>query len=337
MESPLWTDRHQPTLDELPQEDTRRYLRQVSAGPVNLLLHGPSGAGKTAAVKALAAELHDDPANDLFTINIADFFGMTKQELVNDPRFRRFVDAKRRQGSKTKLINHLLKEMAGYPPVSGSFKTILLDNAEAMRADFQQSLRRVMEQYYEATQFVIVTRRASAIIDPIRSRCAQVPIRAPTEGEMVDVLERIVTREKVEYDREGLEYLASYADGDLRRAILATQTTAVDSDTITMTTAYEALDEVGHDDALVDLLQAAESGDFDTSRGMLDDLIIEHGYDGDELLTALLRVARTRYEPESVVALYRLAGEIEFDLAQGANDRVHLSHFIARLHPEVTA
>lgn len=335
MESPLWIDRHQPSLAELPQADARQYLMEVADGPVNLLIHGPPGVGKTAAVRALAAELHSEPETDLHTINIADFFAMTKREIVNDPRFVRFLTAKRRRASKAKLVNHLLTEMAGYPPVGGSFKTILLDNAEAMRADFQQALRRVMERHYEATQFVLVSRRTGAVIEPIRSRCAQVPIRSPTQAEIVVVLETIASRESVEYDHDGLEYVASYADGNLRQAILAAQTTAAQADEITMATAYEALEEVGHDKQLEVLLERAEAGAFDDARGIVDDLIIEHGYDGEELLIELLRVARTRYEPEDVAMLYRLAGEIDFDLTQGANDRVHLSHFIAQLHPTV--
>ena len=335
MESPLWIDRHRPRVEELPQAEVRRYLGRISQGPVNLLIHGPPGVGKTAAVHALARELHDDPETGLLTINVADFFGMTKRELVSDPRFAGFIDAARKRDSKAKLVNHLLKEMAGYPPVGGSFKTILLDNSEAMREDFQQALRRVMEQFYEATQFIIVTRRTGAVIEPIRSRCAQVPIRAPTQSETVSVLEEIADREGVPSDRDGLEFVAGYAKGDLRRAILAAQTTAVDAGEITMDAAYEALDQVGHDDQFVELLEEAERGSFGDARGILDDLLIDEGYDGGELLGELLRVARTRYEPDDIVELYTLAGDVGFDLTRGANDRVHLSHLIARLHPGV--
>lgn len=337
MESPLWTDRHRPSLAELPQADARRYLFEVADGPVNLLIHGPPGAGKTAAVHALAVELHDEPETDLLTINVADFFDMTKREIINDPRFSRFLDADRRRSSKAKLINHVLTEMASYPPVGGSFKTIMLDNAEGMRTDFQQALRRVMERHYEATQFVLVSRRTGGIIDPIRSRCAQVPIRAPTQAEIVVVLEEIANREDVPYEEEGLEYIAAQAAGDLREAILAAQTTTVEGGELTMNAAYEALDTVGDDDQFVELLEFAEAGEFSDARGMLDDLLIDRGYDGEEILIEVLRVARTRYEPADMTALHRLAGEIEFDLTQGANDRVHLAHFLSRLHPSVAA
>lgn len=331
MEGPLWIDHHRPSVSELPQSELRDYLGRVGAGPINLILHGPPGSGKTAAVHALAEVLHDDPEQDLLTINVADFFGMTKREIAEDPRFRGFIDSDRRRGSKAAMINHVLTEMASYPPVSGSFKTVLLDNAEAMREDFQQALRRVMERHYTATQFVFTTRRTSAILLPVQSRCAQVPVRAPTQSEIVDVLSGIVAAENVTYDTDGLEYIAGYADGNLRRAILAAQTTAADAGEITMDTAYDALDDVGRTDRFVEILEHAEAGAFGDARGMLDEFLIDDGYDGTELLAEFIRVARTRYEPQRVAALTELAGEVEFDMAQGANDRVHLAHFLARL------
>ncbi|HET7324400.1 MAG TPA: AAA family ATPase, partial [Halococcus sp.] len=158
MDGPLWTDDHAPTIADLPQSEVRDSLERAVSEPLNLILHGPPGAGKTAAVRALARETHADPDNDLVELNVADFFGRTKKEVSEDPRFSSFITPKRRrESSKADLIKHVLSESASYAPVSGEYKTILLDNAEAIREDFQQALRRVMERHYQTTQFVITT------------------------------------------------------------------------------------------------------------------------------------------------------------------------------------
>jgi replication factor C small subunit len=332
MDGPLWTAEHAPALGELPQPKVRDALERALEEPMNLVVHGPKGSGKTAAVRALTRKAHETPGADRIEINVADFFDATKKEIAEDRRFSQFIDAKRRRNSsKADLINHVLKESASYSPVTGEYKTVLLDNAEGMREDFQQALRRVMEQYYEATQFVIATRQPSALISPIRSRCFPVPVRAPTQDETVTIIERIADREGADYDAEGLEYVAGAAGGDLRKAILSAQTTHEQEGEITMNTAYETLSSVGVDERVGEMLTEAEAGAFTDARSTLDELLVDEGYSGEEILADVLEVARSRYSGRELASLHRLAGEIDHDLQAGTDDRIHLSHLLARL------
>ncbi|MFB6204917.1 MAG: AAA family ATPase [Haloglomus sp.] len=341
MDAPLWTETHAPDLADIPQPDVREYLTEAVDEPINLILHGPEGVGKTAAARALSRKAHENPDSDLIEINVADFFDRTKKEIKNDPRFAHFLEGRSRL-SKRDMINHVLKESAAHQPVSGRYKTVLLDNAEAIREDFQQALRRVMEQYARTTQFVIATRQPSKLIPPIESRCFPVPMRAPTHEETAVVLRSILDAEGVSYDDQGIDFVASYGDGDLRRAILGAQlvaTKAGDGDAdgdgggaaVTMDTAYEILGEVGIDARVEEMLVAAESGDFDAARSTLDDLLEDEGLSGDELLSELLRVARESNRNWDLARMHRLAGEIDVDLVEGTSDRVHLSHLLAEL------
>jgi replication factor C small subunit len=326
MDAPLWTERHAPALKDLPQTEVRERLERAVDEPMNLVVQGPPGSGKTAAVRALARAAHADPENDLIELNVADFFDRTKKEIREDPRFASFLEGRSRM-AKRDMINRVLKESASYASMSGEYKTILLDNAEAIREDFQQALRRVMEQHHRTTQFVIATRQPSKLIAPIRSRCFPVPVRAPTHEEIEAVLADILETEGVEYDDDGLEFLAGYADGDVRTAVLSAQTTAAQHDAVTMQAAYELLNDVGHDDELAAVLRAAAEGDFSTARSDIDDLLDE-GYNGEELLRELLRVARNEYSGETLVRLYRLAGEADLDLTAGTDDEIHLVNLL---------
>jgi replication factor C small subunit len=332
MDGPLWTETHAPTLAELPQQEVRESVERALAEPMNLVVHGPPGAGKTAAVRALTAAAHRNPAADRTEINVTDFFELTKAELTEDPRFGGFIDSQRkRNSSKADLINHVLKESASYPPVDGNYRTLVLDNAEGAREDFQQALRRVIEQHHEATQFVLVTRRPASLISPIRSRCLPVPVRAPTTDETIEVLRRIAEREDVVYEREGLEFVAGAAAGNLREAILSAQATVETEGELTREGAYETLTDLRTDERVEGMLADAEAGDFSDARSTLDELLVDEGYSGEEILTELLETARSRYSGDRLAAVVRLAGEIDADLATGTNERIHLSHLLARI------
>ncbi len=347
MDGPLWIDTHAPELEEIRQSAARDRLSRAVAEPMNLVVQGPAGVGKTAATRALARAAHDDPDADLIEINVADFFDRSKKEIRNDPRFEAFLQGQtafskqyrrgtdkrnqyKRDLSKADMVAHILKEYASYAPASGTYKTIVLDNAEAIREDFQQTLRRVMEQHHRTTQFVFTTRQPSKLIAPIRSRCFPVQLRAPTTDETMDVLKTICEREDVPYEADGLEFVASAAGGDLRRAILSAQATATEAEEITMTAAYETLGEVGDDDEIREALAAAREGDLKGARKTLDDLLSE-GYDGPDLLVETLRVARAgaAYSGDDLARLHALAGEADMDLSVGLDDRLHLTHLLA--------
>jgi len=329
MDSPLWIDVHAPDVEDLPQPDLRRYLSRAGGGPINLLLHGPQGCGKTAAARALARETHADPDNDLVEINVADFFDRTKTEITNDPRFGHFLTG-RSDMAKGAMINHVVKESASYAPVSASYRTILLDNAEAMREDFQQALRRVMERHYEATQFVVATRQPAKLIPAIQSRCFPVPVRAPSRDGVVSVLKEIAAAEDVPADDDGLAFVAGHADGDLRQAILDAQAVAEETGEITREAAYEMIRGIGPEDQVEDMLDAARAGDHRDARSILDDLLLDEGYTGDEVLDAIIEVSRSRDGIEDA-QLARLAGRVDLDLVTGTNDRLHLAHLLADL------
>ena len=78
------------------------------------------------------------------------------------------------------------------------------------------------------------------------------------------------------------------------------------------------------------MIEDARTGAFTDARSELDDLLVDDGYNGGEVLEAIVRVSRSRGLVDDA-ELTRLAGEIDLDLATGTNDRLHVSHLLAEL------
>jgi replication factor C small subunit len=156
-------------------------------------------------------------------------------------------------------------------------------------------------------------------------------MREPTHEETVSVLEDIVTAEGVDHDDDGIEYVAGYAEGDLRTAVLAAQTTAEAEGEVTMDAAFETLNSVEADDQVEQMMDAAEDGRFTDARSTLDDLLVDEGYGASDILDDMLDVARSRYSGDRLAEVHRLAGETDMALVDAANERVHLSHLLAQL------
>jgi replication factor C small subunit len=153
-------------------------------------------------------------------------------------------------------------------------------------------------------------------------------VRAPTADETIEALRRVCEAEGVAYDEDGLEFVAGYASGDLRAAVLGAQAAAADAGAVTMNAAHAALGSVGRDDELGSVLVDARAGEFDAATSTAEDLL-EDGFDGQELLRALLRVARTEYGGDDLARLHVLAGRVDLDLATGTDDALHLAHLLA--------
>jgi replication factor C small subunit len=189
-----------------------------------------------------------------------------------------------------------------------------------------------MEKYTQTTRFVLSCNYSSKIIDPIQSRCAVFRFRPLTQDQVKKFVRKIATEEKVTITPDGVEALLFVAKGDLRRTVNTLQVAAalggkVDADAIYKTTSTARPEEVKK------LLETALDGDFMAARNKLDDLLIEYGLSGEDVIRQIHRSVFDLTVPDfQKVQLVDKVGEAEFRLVEGANERIQiealLAHFV---------
>ncbi len=300
------------TLEDVvgQEEAVERLKAYVKQGSIpHLMFAGPPGTGKTTSAIAMAKDLWgDDWRGRFLELNASDERGIG-------------------------IVRGKIKDFArvGTTDREG-FKIVFLDEADALTHDAQSALRRTMERYTQTTRFVLSCNYSSKIIDPIQSRCAVFRFRPLGTDQIKGYIRKIAQKEGVNVTADGVDALIFVAKGDLRKTVNTLQVAAalggtVDEEAIYKTTSTARPDEVRK------LIETALDGDFMSARNKLDDLLMEYGLSGEDVIRQIHRSIFDLTIPEiQRVKLIDRVGEIEFRLVEGSNERIQiealLAHFV---------
>ena len=259
----LWVDNQHPVrLDELsyhPQITTQLQIivahstSKVNASGNNfphLLFTGPNGSGKRTRVSALLRDLYrtnlTDPKklrlehksikiNDSKTVEVS---------LLSSPYHIELNLSEVGTSNDRVVIMTLIKEIAQTASIATKvisnenqdqdmeefkrppFQVLVLHQVELLSRGAQQALRRTMEKYVQSCRLILIASGGSGtgkIIAPIRSRCLEIRIPAPTDAEIAQIMHNTLKNEGMAAANDTtnlFEIVLSSAAGDLRRAIL---------------------------------------------------------------------------------------------------------------------
>lgn len=306
----IWTEKYRPkTIDEIigQHEITDRLAAYVRSGNLpHLLFAGPAGTGKTTSAIALARELYSDTWHQNFhELNASDERGI-------------------------QVVRTKIKEFARTQPIGeATFKIIFLDEADALTPEAQAALRRTMERYSGTCRFILSCNYSSKIIEPIQSRCAVFRFRAIHEDDIKKYVDRIAAAEGLTVTEDGYNALMYVSRGDLRKVTNALQVGATLDQKITDEILYKSTATARPED-VQELLQVALTGDFLKARENLDNLLINYGLSGEDIIRQIHHELFNLEIPDlTKVELVDQIGQIEFRLVEGSNERIQLEALIA--------
>lgn len=117
-----------------------------------------------------------------------------------------------------------LKENAYYKPMFNKHKFVVLDEVHNLSKQAWDSLLKVIEEGPKFLTWVLITTEPEKVPTTIRTRSRVVEFGKVQIKEILEHLEKLVTREEKEVEETVLYNISSYANGSVREAVKALET-----------------------------------------------------------------------------------------------------------------
>ena len=225
-------------------------------------------------------------------------------------------------------IKSFAQQKVTLPP--GRHKIIILDEADSMTAAAQQALRRIMEMYSATTRFALACNQSTKIIEPIQSRCAVLRYTRLHDAEVLARLQQVSSFEHVSYDDSGLEAIIFTAEGDMRNALNALQSTVSGFGIVTSENVFKVCDQPHPLKVRAGIDMALAGRTRDAADIVID--LWSKGYAATDIIQTLFRVTRSMDMPEQKkLEFIREIGFTHMRIAEGLNSQLQLLGCMARL------
>lgn len=187
----------------------------------HMIIHGPNGSGRKTFAHLYVKEKYNRP-NILMRKQKMDIKYASKNIEFNliYSNYHHLIDPST-YGVYDRIITQgFFKNILQFPPIAGiKYRIIIVENADRLTHEAQQSLRRTLEKYVDTCRFIFLINQESILIDPLLSRCVQFRLSAPTKQTILNTLKNIANEENIKFINERLWDICKYSQRDINLAI----------------------------------------------------------------------------------------------------------------------
>lgn len=307
----IWIEKYRPDcIDDIVGQDKNISIinKMIEGGSFpHILLHGKSGTGKTSTIMSIANKLYGK----------------------NKPFMMIRLDASDDRG-----INTVREEIKGFAekmtPFNTGIKLIILDEADSMTFDAQFALRRIIEKYSDDTRFCIICNYMNKIISPIKARCVNMRFYPIDKSIIVDRLKYICSQEKLKYEKNSLESIATISNGDLRKAINILQSLSMMNKKICIESCYNSAG-IPPPKLIAELYTVLKNEDtnFESCYDYIHKNIIMEGYTLSFIIQELNKIIITSDICDNTIRYIEELAELEYNVSQSIFDEMYMIGLIA--------
>ncbi|MDD1645199.1 MAG: replication protein C [Methanomicrobiales archaeon] len=329
----LWIEKYRPvTLDQVVGQETAvSRLRSFVAvkNLSHLMVTGPAGTGKTAALECTARGLYGDSWEENTTmIPTGDLFSQGRSALEADERFSHLY---RKDWSLLANFKYIVRWYASLQPLDAAFKMMVFEGADRLPLEVQAALRRTMERYSGTCRFAFCTSRPGALIPALTSRCYPLfflPIADDTvAGALVGILEKEGVGEG-QISRDDVDLVVHAGRGDLRRATMLLQV-LVESGRGTPVAEITQSEPAA---IVAQAFQFIREHDGPSALRTIESLMVDYGLSGREVLGELRKVVKREYNDPRIA---RMLADADYRLGRCESEFIQVNTLVTRIMQEV--
>ena len=258
-----------------------------------LLFCGPRGVGKTTCARILAKEINKVDSNydyNIFELDAANNAG------VED--IRTLIDQFR------------------IPPQIGKYKVYIIDEVHMLSKQAFNAFLKSLEEPPNHVIFILATTEKNKIIPTILSRCQIFEFKKIDQIQIEQSLRKICKENKIDFEDEALNLIASKSDGAMRDALVMFDRL------VTFTNGKLSLNEVSINLNTLDLDTYFNFSDLILSSSIPDILskyneIVNKGFDGLSFISGLSRHYReiliSKFSDSQKISIYSDSIKLKYE------------------------